>query len=55
MSDAEATIRSAIINGYTSATRQPFQDEARVDAILKSLFQSSVKWAIEDYMKEIEK
>lgn len=53
MSDAESTVRFAILDGYASATGQPNQDEARVQAIFESIFRDDVRWAIEEYLKEL--
>ena len=52
MSDAESTIKFAILDGYASATGQP--DEARIESIFHSLFcRLDVRWAIEKYLEEL--
>lgn len=54
MSDAEATIRQAILSGYASVTGLAYEDEARVDAILECIFAKPVRWAVVVYLKELE-
>jgi hypothetical protein len=53
MSDAESTIKFAVLDGYSSATGHPNQDEARVQMIFESIFKPSTRWAIEQYLEEL--
>ncbi len=55
MSDAEATIRHTILDGYSSSIGIADTAEKRIEAIFQSLFKQQTKWAIEEYLKEIEK
>lgn len=55
MSDAETTIKFAILDGYTRATGKPDEAKARTEAIFRSLFRPAYRWAIEEYLKEIAK
>lgn len=55
MSDAESTIKFAILDGYSSTTGKPNEDEARVEAIFQSLFRPELRWAIDTYLEEINK
>lgn len=53
MSDAEATIRHALLDGM--AERKVSSAEEAVDAIVETLFAEPVRWAVEEYLKEISK
>lgn len=55
MSNAESTIRFAILDGYTSATGKSNEAEARVEAIFQSLFRPETRWAVNEHLKEIKK
>ena len=52
-SDAEATVKFAILSGMVDAWGKPHK-EIR-DAIFQKLFQPDLKWAIVEYLKKIEK
>lgn len=52
MSDAEATIRHALLDGM--AKRKVGSAEEAVDAILETIFAEPVRQAVIMYLKEIE-
>ena len=54
-SDAEATVRSSIVDGIALAGVFPGPDlEPMVENILRSLFQRCVRWSVVEYAKELE-
>lgn len=59
MSDAEATIKQAILVGLISSVivlrddRRVCITNETVDAILDRVFEKPVRWAIKEYLKEL--
>lgn len=51
MSDAEATIRQALLSGM--AAHKVSSAEEAVDAIIETVFAESTRWAVVVYLKEL--
>lgn len=51
MSDAETTIRNAILDG--TAKRVVISTEEAVDVIMECVFAEPVRWAVVEYLKEL--